>query len=86
MSVFWLDWTLPASVDAPEQFVCAKELSTARHNSVAEIMALTGFESLATFYTDMVSPEKLKVLSGRAWFSALTQECSPLPVPRTRRL
>jgi DNA invertase Pin-like site-specific DNA recombinase len=44
----------------PEQLDRAKELYAARQHSVAEIMALTGFRSRATFYKYVVSPEKLK--------------------------
>jgi len=44
----------------PEQVDRAKELYTARQNSVAEIMAITGFKSRATFYKYVVSSEKLK--------------------------
>jgi DNA invertase Pin-like site-specific DNA recombinase len=44
----------------PEQLARAKELYAARQNSIAEIMALTGFKSRATFYKYVVNPEKLK--------------------------
>lgn len=44
----------------PDQVDRAKELYAAQQNSVAEIMALTGFKSRATFYKYVVSPEKLK--------------------------
>lgn len=43
----------------PEQLERAKELYAARQNSVAEIMALTGFKSRTTFYKYVVSPEQL---------------------------
>src|SRR5258708_24477645 len=42
----------------PEQVDRAKELYTARQNSVAEIMALTGFKSRNTFYKYVVHGER----------------------------
>jgi DNA invertase Pin-like site-specific DNA recombinase len=42
----------------PEQLDRAKQLYTARQNSIAEIMALTGFKSRATFYKYIVNAEK----------------------------
>lgn len=44
----------------PEQLARAKELYAARQNSIAEIMALTGFKSRATFYKYVANPEKQK--------------------------
>ena len=44
----------------PEQVDRAKELYAARQNSIAEIMALTGFKSRATFYTYVVNAERQK--------------------------
>jgi DNA invertase Pin-like site-specific DNA recombinase len=43
----------------PEQLARAKELYAVRQNSVAEIMALTGFKSRATFYKYVVSSENM---------------------------
>lgn len=42
----------------PEQVDRAKELYAVRQNSVAEIMALTGFKSRATFYKYVVNAGK----------------------------
>jgi DNA invertase Pin-like site-specific DNA recombinase len=42
----------------PEQLARAKELYVARQNSIAEIIALTGFKSRATFYKYVVNSEK----------------------------
>ncbi|WP_244421911.1 recombinase family protein [Ktedonobacter racemifer] len=42
----------------PEQLDRAKQLYAARQNSIAEIMALTGFKSRATFYKYVVNAEK----------------------------
>ena len=42
----------------PEQLDRAKQLYTARQNSIAEIMALTGFRSRATFYKYVVNSER----------------------------
>lgn len=42
----------------PEQLDRAKQLYAARRNSIAEIMALTGFKSRATFYKYVVNAEK----------------------------
>jgi len=42
----------------PDQLERAKELYTARHNTIAEIMALTGFKSRNTFYKYVVNGER----------------------------
>lgn len=42
----------------PEQLARAKELYAARQNSIAEIMALAGFKSRATFYKYVVNSER----------------------------
>jgi DNA invertase Pin-like site-specific DNA recombinase len=42
----------------PEQLERAKQLYAAQQNSIAEIMALTGFKSRATFYKYVVNSEK----------------------------
>jgi hypothetical protein len=42
----------------PEQLDRAKQLYVARQNSIAEIMALTGFKSRATFYKYIVNAER----------------------------
>jgi DNA invertase Pin-like site-specific DNA recombinase len=42
----------------PEQIDRAKELYVARQNTVAEIMALTGFKSRTTFYKYVVNAER----------------------------
>jgi transcriptional regulator GlxA family with amidase domain len=42
----------------PEQLDRAKQLYTAQQNSIAEIMALTGFKSRATFYKYVVNAER----------------------------
>ncbi len=45
----------------PEQLARAKELYVARQNSIAEIMALTGFKSRATFYKYVVNEDEARV-------------------------
>lgn len=42
----------------PGQLERAKELYTAKNNTIAEIMALTGFKSRSTFYKYVVNGEK----------------------------
>jgi DNA invertase Pin-like site-specific DNA recombinase len=42
----------------PEQLERAKQLYAARQNSIAEIMALTGFKSRNTFYKYVVNAER----------------------------
>jgi len=42
----------------PEQVDRAKELYAAQQNSIAEIMALTGFKSRNTFYKYVVNAER----------------------------
>lgn len=42
----------------PEQLERAKQLYAARQNSIAEIMALTGFKSRATFYKYVANAER----------------------------
>ncbi len=44
----------------PEQLARAKELYAARQNGIAEIMALTGFKSRATFYKYVVSEDEVR--------------------------
>ena len=42
----------------PDQVERAKELYTARNNTIAKIMALTGFKSRNTFYKYVVNGER----------------------------
>jgi DNA invertase Pin-like site-specific DNA recombinase len=44
----------------PEQVDRARELYAARQNSIAEIMALTGFKSRATFYKYVANSENIQ--------------------------
>jgi DNA invertase Pin-like site-specific DNA recombinase len=50
----------PRAVDKipPARLTRARELYEARHHSVAEIVAITGFKSRSTFYKYIVNVEK----------------------------